>query len=80
MSAHISEEELTAEPGEKILTRIRVSASFLNRLRTNGDGPPFIKIGQSRNSKVLYLREDLDSWLANNKVDSTAELSWKATR
>ena len=50
---------------------IGMSRSFLRQSRMNGRrqnrtaGPPFLKIGR----KVLYLAEDLDSWLLEHRHD-----------
>lgn len=48
---------------------IGMSRSFLRQSRMNGKrrnrtpGPPFIKIGR----KVLYLEDDLNAWLEENR-------------
>jgi hypothetical protein len=48
-----------------------MSRSFLRQSRMNGRrqnrtaGPPFLKIGR----KVLYLVEDLDTWLLEHRHD-----------
>ena len=48
---------------------IGMSRSFLRQSRMNGrrqnrtPGPPFLKIGR----KVLYLAEDLDTWLLEHR-------------
>ena len=50
---------------------IGMSRSFLRQSRMNGrrqnrtPGPPFLKIGR----KVLYLAEDLDTWLLEHRHD-----------
>ena len=49
---------------------VGVSASLLNKLRTYGGGPRFIKLGK----KVLYDTVDLDRWCEANKYGSTAAL------
>ncbi|HEY5081632.1 MAG TPA: helix-turn-helix domain-containing protein [Bauldia sp.] len=46
-----------------------VSASYLNRLRTTGGGPTFIKIG----SRVTYRPADLDGWQAQHACTSTSD-------
>jgi predicted DNA-binding transcriptional regulator AlpA len=45
------------------------SKSFLDQSRVRGDGPLYSKLGHS----VRYKREDLDSWMAENKRQSTSE-------
>jgi hypothetical protein len=45
------------------------SASYLEKLRGVGGGPPFIKVGKA----VRYKLSDLDAWLAEQKQRSTSE-------
>jgi hypothetical protein len=64
-------------PNHRLLTEtqaapyIGMSRSFLRQSRMNGKrqnrtaGPPFLKIGR----KVLYLAEDLDTWLLEHRHD-----------
>jgi len=42
---------------------IGISEDTLYRLRANGEGPPFIKIGQI----LLYDTRDIDAWLATKR-------------
>lgn len=50
---------------------IGMSESFLRQSRMNGDrhnrtpGPKYLKIGRA----VRYLKEDLDAWLYEHRVD-----------
>jgi uroporphyrinogen-III synthase len=46
-----------------------VSPSTLNKLRSSGGGPVFIKLEGS----VLYAVDDLDEWAASRRVRSTSE-------
>ena len=48
--------------------RLRLSASYLNKLRCFGGGPVFIRLGKA----VRYLPSDLDAWIDNNKRANTA--------
>lgn len=48
--------------------RLGVSASYLNKLRVTGGGPPFVKIG----ARVAYDPADLAVWLEGQKRQSTA--------
>ena len=69
---------LGLRPNHRLLTEkqaapyIGMSRSFLRQSRMNGRrqnrtaGPPFLKIGR----KVLYLAEDLDTWLLEHRRDS----------
>ena len=46
------------------------------RWRSQGRGPPFIKIGR----KIFYRREKLADWLRNRELNSTAESKQKNSR
>ena len=41
----------------------------LNKLRVNGGGPSFFKIGRA----VRYNQKDLDAWFSGKKVSSTSD-------
>ena len=51
---------------------VSMSVSFLRQSRMNGDrqnhtpGPRYVKIGRA----VRYLKEDLDTWLDEHRVES----------
>lgn len=49
---------------------VGVSRSMLDRFRSAGGGPRFIKLG----AKVLYDTLDLDRWCESKKQESTARL------
>ncbi len=46
-----------------------VSASYLNKLRQQGGGPTYRKLGHS----VVYHPDDLQAWLETKRRTSTAE-------
>ena len=48
---------------------LRLSKPTLERFRTLGDGPRFLKL----NSYVRYRKVDLDEWLESRLVRSTSE-------
>jgi excisionase family DNA binding protein len=50
-------------------SRLGLSASTLNKWRTQGRGPRFVKLGRS----VCYRMADLDAWLIENVRSSTSE-------
>lgn len=46
-----------------------ISHSHLAKLRNNGRGCPFVRIGESTTKALIrYRKEDLDEWLAGNTV------------
>ena len=49
--------------------RLGVSAAFLNKLRTQGGGPVFIRLGR----RVVYAVADLDDWQNQNRRRSTSD-------
>jgi excisionase family DNA binding protein len=48
---------------------LRLSQRTLERLRTSGLGPKFVKCGRS----IRYRLTDLDQWIASPVVGSTSE-------
>lgn len=44
----------------------------LRKWRVTGDGPQYIRLGDSPRARVAYRREDLDRWLADRTWRSTA--------
>ena len=48
---------------------LRLSASYLNKMRVTGEGPAFFKPGR----RVVYRADDLDAWLNARRVSSTSE-------
>jgi predicted DNA-binding transcriptional regulator AlpA len=48
---------------KEIAERIRKSLSWLQHMRQTGEGPPYLKLGNS----VRYEDEEVDAWLARQK-------------
>ena len=48
-----------------------VSSRTLANWRTQGIGPAFVRVG-AVHSRTLYLLDDLNTWLANNRVETSA--------
>ncbi|MBK8222539.1 MAG: helix-turn-helix domain-containing protein [Candidatus Obscuribacter sp.] len=48
-----------------------IGVSTLRRYRADGNGPLYVKLA----NRVLYRKEDIDLWLAQKTVISTAETS-----
>ena len=49
--------------------RLGVSAAFLNKLRSAGGGPVFIRLGR----RIVYSVADLDDWQNQNRRRSTSD-------
>ena len=49
---------------------LRVSKSYLDKLRVYGGGPKFLRFGKR---KILYRKADLDFWAAQHRFGSTSE-------
>jgi hypothetical protein len=49
-----------------------IGESSLEKLRISGCGPSYIKLGDSRTSRVIYDLRDLESWTEACKRNSTA--------
>lgn len=52
---------------------LAVSAKSLERWRTEGCGPAFVKVGPGRRARVRYRKADLDAWIANQTCTSTSQ-------
>lgn len=52
-------------------SRLGLSASTLNKWRTQGRGPQFVKLGRA----VCYRPADLDAWVNDQLKSSTSEYS-----
>ena len=48
----------------------QLSIPMLQRMRSDGTGPPFVKLGSRR---VGYRKSDVEAWLASRVVRSTSE-------
>ena len=44
----------------------------LRKMRWQGGGPRYIRLGQSRRARVLYRSSDIDEWLKAREFTSTA--------
>jgi predicted DNA-binding transcriptional regulator AlpA len=48
-------------------TFLRLSVPTLERLRAQGVGPAFIKLGSGKRARVVYRLQDLLDWLSKNR-------------
>jgi excisionase family DNA binding protein len=55
---------------------LRVSKSYLDKLRCKGGGPVYLRLGAR---KILYRKTDLDLWTAERRFGSTSEYRAEAT-
>jgi excisionase family DNA binding protein len=62
---------LTVQEAAKYL---RCGVSTLNKLRVSGGGPMYVKM----HGRVTYKRDDLDRYIAQHRVHSTAQSRAKA--
>ena len=78
MSTAATETEASAYLGERgMAARYLIPERTLQRWRSSGDGPPFVRVGPRR---VMYRVADVENWLANRTFKSHAdELSRKIT-
>jgi excisionase family DNA binding protein len=51
---------------------LRVSKSYLDKLRVYGGGSKFLRLGKR---KILYSKTDLDLWARERRYGSTSEYS-----
>ena len=67
-----TDELLTCEEAARA---IRLSVSTMERMRLDGSGPPFIKLGTGKRARVVYRRSDIEAWLRSMRHQSTSEYS-----
>ena len=52
---------------------LRIAPATLERMRINGLGPRFAKVGPGKRAKVVYKRVELLAWLEGNTFASTSQ-------
>lgn len=52
---------------------LRISRRTLERLRVEGGGPRYLKVGGGKRSRVLYREGEILVWLERNSFGSTSE-------
>jgi excisionase family DNA binding protein len=76
LDPRVSTHQSREEPDERLLTtpeaasHLRVSKSYVDKLRVYGGGPKFLRFGRR---KILYRKSDLDAWTAQHSFGSTSE-------
>jgi len=55
---------------------LRISVSTLERMRLDGSGPQFIKLGiGKKRARVVYRRADIEAWLLAQSFSATSQYS-----
>lgn len=57
----------------EVADRLRISRRTLERMRVEGTGPRYIKVGPGKRSRVLYREADVLSWVERFQFGSTSE-------
>jgi predicted DNA-binding transcriptional regulator AlpA len=52
---------------------LRISRRTLERMRVEGTGPRYLKVGPGKRSRVLYRQADVLAWLEEHSFGSTSE-------
>lgn len=52
---------------------LRISRRTLERMRVDGTGPRYLKVGPGKRSRVLYRQSEVLAWLEKQTYASTAE-------
>ena len=63
----------TFQTCKQVAHMLGLGVSTLERMRSQGVGPHFIKLGLGKRARVVYDRRDIDSWLEAQKRKSTSE-------
>lgn len=51
----------------EVANMLRMSPRTLEGLRLAGKGPPFIRIGKTGRSKLLYKLQDVEAWVESHR-------------
>jgi predicted DNA-binding transcriptional regulator AlpA len=52
---------------------LHISVTHLAKLRMNGGGPPFVKLGTGKQGSVRYRLSDLERWIESRTRRSTSD-------
>jgi predicted DNA-binding transcriptional regulator AlpA len=52
---------------------LRISRRTLERMRVEGTGPRYVKVGPGKRSRVLYRQQEVEAWLSRFNFGSTSE-------
>ena len=55
--------------------RLKVSESYLNKLRCKGGSPRYLRLGRS----IRYRADDLDAWAERGAAESTSQYPGSAS-
>ncbi|WP_291147204.1 helix-turn-helix domain-containing protein [Hyphomicrobium sp.] len=69
----VSEPSTTLMNTARLSGYLGLSVPTLERLRGTGEGPPYMKLGSGRTSRVMYDKRDVDAWLASKRRNSTGD-------
>ena len=65
--------ELTFLTSVEAADLLRVSRRTLERMRIEGTGPRYLKVGPGKRSRVIYRQTDIIAWLDRQSFASTSE-------
>lgn len=57
----------------EVAERLRISPRTLERMRVEGTGPRYIKVGPGKRARVLYRENDVIAWVSQFQFGSTSE-------
>ncbi len=52
---------------------LRISRRTLERMRVEGTGPRYLKVGPGKRARVLYRTVEVETWLDRHSYGSTSE-------
>ena len=66
------DDDLTFINTDEFAEITRRTPNAIRKLRMDDEGPPYIKLGPSRQARCLYKLSDVRKWLADQLVDPAA--------
>ena len=52
---------------------LRISRRTVERMRVEGTGPRYLKVGPGKRSRVIYRQQDVEAWVSGFNFGSTSE-------
>lgn len=57
----------------EVAALLRISRRTLERMRVEGTGPRYLKVGPGKRSRVLYRQQEVMAWMEAFEFGSTSE-------
>jgi len=77
MTNHLTNSTANLLNPVKAARHMNLSVGTLARMRGQGTGPAFIKLGRGKNARVVYRLADIETWMDAHRYQNTGEYGAK---